>query len=158
MHALDASGIVHGWDNYRIDKFPRLWDWIEGEIQAGRLVISTVALTEVGHVSPECRAWLEGVHIKRHNISPAMLSSALRAKAALGVLDDNYHPNGVDENDLFIIANAETLGATLISNEAIQNALPAVKSRYKIPAVCQQVVRIPCTSFLDYINSSEATF
>lgn len=157
MHCLDASGIVYGWDNYRINKFPRLWDWIEAEMVEGNLIISSVALTEVGHVSPDCHAWLLD-KVQRHGISSVMLSRALSAKAELGVVEDRYHPNGVDENDLLIIASAQAQGAVLISNEAVQNDLPANMARYKIPAVCQHIVHIRCMSFLEYINSSDATF
>lgn len=158
MHSLDASSIVHGWDNYRIDKFPKVWEWLESEMLAGNLVISSTALNEVGHVSPDCRIWLDAVPITTHPVSPQMLSRAVAAKAGLNIIGDSYHVDGVDENDLLIISCAEVLGTPLISNEAIQNQLPQNKARYKIPAVCQHILHVPCISFLDYINSSSSSF
>jgi hypothetical protein len=158
MLVLDASGIVYGWDNYPIGKFPRLWDWIEEKIRSANLVISTVAFTEVSQVSPDCAAWLDSVHIQKHPINGAMLQQSLAFKAALGIVDESYNPNGVDEKDLFIIANAQVLGIPLISNEAIQNNLPQQMAKYKIPAVCDYIAHVECISFLDYINSSSTTF
>lgn len=158
MHSLDASSIVYGWDNYRIDKFPKVWEWLESEIWVGNLVISVTALDEVGHVSPDCRIWLAAVPITTHTITPHMLSKALAAKAGLDITGDNYHADGVDENDLLIIACADVTGTQLISNEAVQNIPPQNKSKYKIPAVCKHVLKVPCISFLEYINSSPNPF
>lgn len=157
MHILDASAIVHGWDNYRVDKFPRLWEWLEGEMHQGNLNISAIALAEVAHVSPDCHAWLNG-KIQIQQINAAMLATTLAYKRALGIDGENYNTHGVDENDLFIVSCAQQLGMSLISNEAVQIALPQSMARYKIPAVCQHIARIDCCDFKAYINSSSAIF
>jgi hypothetical protein len=158
MLVLDASGIVHGWDNYPLVKFPKLWDWIESEIVAGNLLISIVAYTEVTQVSPECASWLDNVNIQKSNITRVMLAQSLAYKAALGVVGEGFHANGVDEKDLMIIANAQVLGFTLISNEAVQNSPPQLMTKYKIPAVCVHIANVKCINFLSYINSANATF
>jgi hypothetical protein len=80
-------------------------------------------------------------------------------KSALGIANDKYHPNGVDENDLLIIAAAKEDGCELISNEARQPALPVVMARYKIPAVCAMpTVKVPCVDFLDVLTRSGKSF
>lgn len=158
MLALDASGIVHGWDNYPLAKFPGLWRWIEGEVSEGGLIISVVAYTEVTEVSPDCAVWLDNAGINKSPISSAMLLDTLSYKEALDIADEAFHVNGVDEKDLMIIANAKAQGAILISNEALQNSLPQLKSKYKIPAVCDQVANVVCISFLKYITSADVTF
>jgi hypothetical protein len=158
MLALDASSIVHGWDNYPIGKFPRLWDWIEGEIVAGNLIISTVAFTEVTQVCPDCAVWLDSVNITQSPITGAMLAESIVYKTALGIVGEAFHPNGVDEKDLMIIANAYLHGITLISNEAVQNNLPQLMAKYKIPAVCDHIAHVNCISFLTFINSATISF
>lgn len=156
MHSLDSSAIVYGWDNYRVSKFPKLWDWLEAEMTGGRLALSSVAYGEIETVSPDCHEWLSD-KINRIPMSQSMLASALAFKNSLGIINDQYK-SGVGENDLFIIANAKEIGATLISNESIQNNLPTILANYRIPAVCQHIAATPCISFLDYINQSAATF
>lgn len=158
MHVIDASSIVHAWDNYPKAKFPKLWEWLESMIAEGELVISSVALDEVGHVASECHAWLMQYEIRVVPISGRMLQTAQQIKAELGVVGDKYDPKGVDENDLFIIACASELHAPLVSNEAVQTSLPGNKAKYKIPAVCTHVLGHSCIDFLTYFSSTDEVF
>lgn len=158
MRLLDASSIVHAWDNYPIEQFPPLWTWLGAEIEAGNLQISAVALGEVHDVSPDCGAWLGAVGVTVVQVEGADLVEANRVKGLLGIANDQYR-SGVDENDLLIIAAARRLGVELISNEALQATLPLVMANYKIPAVCKmQGVGVACSSFLDFIKGSQQIF
>ena len=62
MPVFDASSMMYAWDNYPESQFPPLWNWIESEINNNRLSMPSVAVDEVGHKAPDCKAWL----IKRH--------------------------------------------------------------------------------------------
>jgi hypothetical protein len=135
-----------------------MWTWLGAEIEAGNLQISAVALGEVHDVSPDCGAWLDAVGVTVVQVEGADLVEANRVKTLLEIPNDQYGA-GVDENDLLIIAAAKRLGVELISNEALQATLPANKSRYKIPAVCNmQTVNVACSSFLDFIKGSQQVF
>jgi len=122
VHTLDASSILHAWDNYPLTQFPGLWDWLAGEIQDQRLSIPTVALEEVDHKSPDCATWLKNQDIPRLPMSNAVVQAAKQIKDAVGIQNDKYHPKGVDENDILIIASAQYHGATLVTNEARQSS------------------------------------
>jgi len=136
-----------------------LWDWIADEIAAGRFTISRIALDETGHRSPDCQKWLKAKSIQELPPTQAVVTHALAMKSALGIVNDKYHPNGVDENDLLIIAAAKEDGCELISNEARQPALPVMMVRYKIPAVCSMAtVNVPCVDFLDVLTRSGKSF
>lgn len=58
MQVIDASSIIHAWDNYPIENFPTFWKWIDEGFSAKKLIIPGVAFDEVGHVSPDCYEWL----------------------------------------------------------------------------------------------------
>ena len=132
MYVLDASSIIHAWDNYPILQFPGLWDWIATQITEGRIVIPSVALEEVGHKYEECATWLKDNDIEKVHVSNAIIQDAMRIKALIGVVDDKYHPKGVDENDILIISTALNRRAGLISNEG-RRPRPEIQSKNKIP-------------------------
>ena len=159
MHTLDASSTLHAWDNYPLPQFPGLWDWLAAEMQAQRLSIATVALEEVGHKSPDCAAWLKGQNIRRLPMGNAVLQAAKQIKDDLGIQNDQYHPKGVDENDILIIAAAQYHGTTLVTDEKRQFGKQNEPTKRKIPAVCDLPrVQVAHLNFLDYLKQSQQVF
>jgi hypothetical protein len=159
MQAFDASSMIYAWDNYPLQQFPGLWEWLAREINEQRLLMPSVAFDEVCNKAPECGTWLRASGLGLLAISNAILQDALRIKALLGIVDDNYHAKGVGENDLLIISTARAHGRELVSNESKQNNLPQEIRRCKIPAVCSmRDVAVPCVDFVEYIKRSSAVF
>jgi hypothetical protein len=156
MQAFDASSMIYAWDNYPIGQIPKIWAWIEREIRATRFVMPQVASKQVNDVSPDCGKWLGAVGMTRLPIGQDILTEAMRIKALLGIPGDKYHPDGVDENDLFIIACARHHGCRVVSEEAIQRQLPRKMARYKIPAVCALPgVMVDCINFIGLFKESQ---
>ena len=159
MHMFDASSTIYGWDNYPLAQFPRLWDWIGSQIGAGLVTLSETAHKEVVFKLPDCGKWLQNQGLTIVVNTPAMLQEASQIKTLLNIVGDNYHANGVGENDILIIASAKTMGATLVSDERKQLSLPTDRRRFKIPAVCAHLdPKVPCENFLEYIKSSGQSF
>lgn len=159
MRVLDASSILYAWDNYPLAQFPGLWGWLASEIQTHELAISVVALEEVGHKAPECANWLKTAGVLRLPMSAEVVMAAMSIKQTIGVANDQYHPKGVDENDLLIIAAAKVHGAELITNEARQFGSQVEARKYKIPAVCDiAAVGVVSMNFLEYIQKSKQVF
>ncbi len=159
MHTLDASSIVYAWDNYPIENFPKLWEWLASEANSKKLQICTENFTEVKDVAPDCADWLVEASINRIPVSNVIFFDASRIKNLLGISDDKFHPKGVDQNDLFAIACAKTTNSHLISNEAIQSEEPKEAKKRKIPAVCKmKEVNVGCLDFLAYLRLSKTTF
>ncbi len=158
MH-FDASGIIHAWDNYPIVNFPPFWDWIAEKIKNGDFAICDVAFDEVNHKTPDCSDWLKNKGIRKIGLTDNVLVTASAIKNSLGIIADGYHPRGVDENDLIIIANAFVESDMLLTEESRQPALPTPMSRYKIPAVCGlPTVSVTCQNVVELIRSSGAVF
>ena len=159
MQVLDASAIIHGWDNYPPDQFPKLWEWLAQLMAENELSMASIALEEVGHVSPDCASWLKKeTEINVIDVNNRILKTALSIQNLLGIKNDRYG-GGVDENDIFIIATAASLNATLISNESKQLSLPKLLANYKIPAVCAMpTVGVTCINYLEFLKRSRKIF
>ncbi len=159
MLVFDASSMIYAWDNYPIGQFPGLWEWMATQIEAKQLVMPSVAFEEVGHKAPECGAWLKDNNLEQLAVSGAILQDAMRIKELLGIVGDNYHAKGVDENDILIIATARAHNADLISDEAKQPGIPRKPSRRKIPAVCNMTgITVNCINFIEFIKRSDVIF
>lgn len=158
MQAFDASAIIYAWDNYPLTQFPGMWQWIAVKLADHSIVMPSVALVEVGHVSPDCARWLENNEIYTLAVTDTILQYAVHLKKSLGIIGDQYG-GGVDENDLMIIATARTAQIRLISNEATQPGRPKMMANYKIPAVCAMAdVRVDCISFVEFVKQSKVVF
>lgn len=159
MPVFDTSSVVYAWDNYPIDQFPGLWEWLADQIRNGELVLPYVAFDEVYKKDPDCAGWLKRNNIKILKMTNDIIQMALRIKNMLRIEGDNYHSKGVGENDLFIIATACVHKRELVSDESRQPKLPDVPANYKIPAVCQQrEVSVQCISFIEFIKRSRVVF
>jgi predicted nucleic acid-binding protein len=159
MLVFDASSIIHAWDNYPPDLFPPMWDWLETEVANGNVAIPGVALDEVHKKVPDCGAWLVVADISVLPLTSDVLAESVRIKHLLGIEEDQYHPKGVGENDILIIATARLQGSTLVSDEGRQFKKPDILAKYKIPAVCElRDVGVTCINFLHLIRTSGAVF
>jgi len=159
MQVFDASSMIYAWDNYPVRQFPGLWEWMATQIKEKKLAMPSVAFDEVAHKAPECGQWLKDHDIDLIEISNAILQDAMRIKNLLGIVDDSYHPKGVGENDLLIIATAKKHSADLVSDEERQTTLPQVLGKRKIPAVCvMDEVAVICVNFIEYIKQSDVVF
>ena len=145
LRVFDASSMIYAWDNYPITQFPSLWKWIASQIEQQQLTMPVVAFDEVAHKAPDCGAWLKQQDIELISISNAILQDAVRIKSLIGIVNDNFHPKGVGENDILIIAAAKVEGADLVSDEERQIVSPVEPRKRKIPAVCGlPQVGVPC--------------
>lgn len=110
-------------------------------------------------MSPDCHDWLKENSVGKVGVTAVMVKYAQQIKVALGISNDKYNPNGVDENDILIIATAKAKGTYLISNESKQPNLPKDMKKYKIPAVCAlQSMSVTCLNVAEYIKQSKQVF
>ncbi|MDI3491337.1 MAG: hypothetical protein PWP11_2614 [Thauera sp.] len=158
MQMFDASSMIYAWDNYPIEQFPGLWNWMADRVARGLIQMSEVAVEEVGHKAPECAAWLKNFDMRKLPVTEAILLEAMRFKALLEIEEDRYG-SGVDENDLIIIATAKVNSCELVTNEAFQSSANKQKRNWKIPAVCNMdTVHVEWISYLDYLKRTGAIF
>jgi len=159
MRVIDASSTIFAWDNYPITHFPKLWEWLASEFEAGTLYMPNAAFGEVGHKVPDCQNWLTDCSCQVAPETNQIVQAAYQIKQLLGIQNDQFHPDGVDENDVLIIATAKANGHMLVSNENKQPTLPANMKRLRIPAVCDLTpVGVTCNNFVEYFKASGKVF
>lgn len=159
MRVFDTSSIIHAWDNYPIRQFPGLWQWMADQISEKEVALPTVAYAEVKQRSLECAQWLNEAGTTELPMTNEVFLEAFRIKALVGIEGDDYHRNGVGENDLFIVATARIHKAQLISEEGRQPEPPKNRRKFKIPAVCEMPdVRVVCLNFIEFLKGTDAVF
>lgn len=148
LYNFDASAVIDLWDNYPIQNpvFKDLWDKFTENVENEIFVISDIAIKEVTSeivyekITKDMPRSVDFIKILStisvFEKEPIDLTTAQDIKDLLEIDEDNYHKNGVGENDVLIIAITRRTQAILVSNESRQPNLPIDKSRYKIPAVC----------------------
>ncbi len=134
MKVFDASSLIHAWNNYPFEQFPPFWDWLTNQIDAQEIVIPREALTEVSQISPECHGWLTRNKLQIIEVSNDIANEASRIKRLIGVVNDNYHPKGVDENDIIIISTAKILGVGLVPTRVDRRISPWNRASARSPA------------------------
>jgi len=155
--AFDASAMIHAWDHYPIAQFPRLWEWMKGEVDSQEFAFPRIAMDEIGHKLSECFDWINDCDVRIIAPDNAIVQQAFLIKQGLGIMNDQWHPKGVDENDVMIIASAGVHGAMLVSNEGRQTQLPPQMARFKIPAVCD-AHGVVCVSFIQLVKQAGRVF
>lgn len=160
MYMFDASSVIHGWENYPIENFPGFWEWFALQTTTARFTMSEVAYEEALQKNPDCGVWLKDTgKIETSPLSNSILQSASHIKNLLNIQNDAYHPRGVGENDLFIVATAKQENLALVSEEATQLILPRTLSQYKIPAVCSLPdVNLRCLKLIELIKNENPVF
>jgi hypothetical protein len=159
MQVFDASSMIYAWDHYPLRQFPGLWKWMAAQIKNKKQMMPSVAFEEVASKTPDCGKWLKSHDLEVLQISNVIVQEAMRIKELLGIVGDQYHPKGVGEIDLLIIATSKAQGAELVSDEEKQSTLPLIPSKRKIPAVCLMAgVSLPCINFVEYIKRSDVIF
>ena len=159
LQTFDASSLIHAWDNYPLEQFPPMWRWIAQQIEAKNFTIPQVAFEEVAAKTPELGDWLRSIEIERLPVTAEILQRAFDIKDSLGVIDDAYHPKGVGENDILIVATAAAEKLDLVSNEARQSRVPDIPAKRKIPSVCTMPdVNVRCISFVKLLRGSGEVF
>lgn len=156
-HTLDTSAVLYAWENYPINQFPRLWDWIASEITSNTLSISDVALQETKGKSKDCHSWLKNRNIRSYKIDDPMVKIFENICHSLGITDGRFRGSGVCENDILIIAAAKSKEYILINNENRQPTRPVNIANAKIPLACMLHGVAEC-NVLEYLIKSKKVF
>lgn len=157
-YLLDANTYIQAKNQYYgMDICPAYWDWLDQQFQLG--VIGSVHMigSELRHGNDELAHWVKErpAHFIKHDDPD---SQAIFSKIAQSVMSGNYNPGNRDtflaKADPWIIAKAKSIGATVVTHEAL--AVSNTK-KIKIPNICQQF-GVPCLNTFQFLRELKARF
>ena len=122
---IDASSIIHGWENYPFRQFPGLWKWIATKIEEKTIYMLKENFLEVENKAPDCVAWLAGNNLHIKKLSSTVIEIAKEIQNDLGIEDLRLNIKGVNENDIYLIASAKYEEVDVITNESLTNPTPS---------------------------------
>ena len=148
IYCIDTSALIAAWyERYKPNRFPKLWQNLEGMVIGGRLVSSTLVLRECSKQrSEELHGWLKP--------REAMFISPDEAvQGQVDFIVNNYKglvTAGKEkfQADPFVIALAKVNGHTVITEETGPTSLS------KIPGVCS-AMNVPCLNLMQLIDQED---
>lgn len=155
---LDANTYIQAKNQYYgMDICPAYWDWLDQQFQLGVIASVHMIGTELREGNDELADWVGSrpAHFIK-NDDPE--SQAVFAEIAQSVMAGNYNPGNRDnflaKADPWIIAKAKSIGATVVTHEAL--VAPNTK-KVKIPNICQQF-GVPCLNTFQFLRNLRARF
>ncbi len=147
-YCIDTSALIAAWyERYKPNRFPKLWDQLDGLIKSGRLVSSSLVLRECSKQrSEELHGWLKPREAMFHTPDETV-------QAQVDFIVNSYQglvSAGKEkfQADPFVIALAKAAGHTGITEETGPASLA------KIPGVCA-AMKVPCLNLMQLIDQED---
>lgn len=149
VYCIDTSALIAAWyERYKPKRFPKLWDQFDALISEGRMVSSTLVLTECEKRSPELYDWLKersDMFIAPDEYIQKNVQHVLNKYQGLVMAGKEKFAA-----DSFVIATATYHGHTVVTEETGPNSLR------KIPGVCQDM-GIPFCNLMQLFDAEDWT-
>ncbi len=147
-YSLDTSSLIRAWhEAYPIDVAPTFWDHLQKTFAAQRAMISEEVLRETSKRSSDLHAWLKQ-HGNVIDLDDEQQQCCLTLLAKHPLMAKNR--KGADAADPWVIALAQSTGATVVSEESLVDS----EKRPKIPGICAQEL-LPCINLLAFMRANQ---
>jgi hypothetical protein len=148
IYCIDTSALIAAWyERYKPNRFPKLWDQLDGLFTFGRLVSSTLVLRECSKQrSEELHGWLkprEPMFITPDEAVQGQVDHIVNTYTGLVKAGKEKF-----QADPFVIALAKVAGYTVVTEET------GVGNLGKIPGVCN-VMKVPCINLMQLIDAED---
>jgi hypothetical protein len=158
MYLLDANVFIDAKNRYfAFDIVPAFWDWLVAQHQAGKAFTVQAVYDEVIGGGDDLAAWMKSQPAS-FRLAPTAADSASLAGVSTWAQTYGFKAAAVSEflqsADYFIVAQALTLGHTVVTHETPD---PAAKKRVKIPDACV-AVGVAWVSPFTWLRSEGAKF
>lgn len=140
MYLLDSNVFIDAKNRYfAFDIVPAFWDWLVGQHQAGNAFTAQAVYDEIVGGGDDLAAWMKAQPAS-FRLAPGSADSVGLAAVSAWANSVGFKPAAVSDflasADYFIVAQALTLGYTVVTHETPD---PASRKRVKIPDACSAV-------------------
>lgn len=158
MYLLDANVFIDAKNRYfAFDIVPAFWDWLIAQHQAGVVFTVQAVYDEIVGGADDLAAWMKA-QPSSFRIAPNSSDSASLATVSTWVNGAGFKAAAVSDflaaADYFIVAQALTLGYTVVTHETPD---PASRRRVKIPDACS-AAGVACIDPFTWLRNLKARF
>lgn len=157
-YLLDANTYIQAKNQYYgMDICPAYWDWLGQQFERGVIASVNMVSRELRDGNDELAKWVRDRpgHFIANDDEP---TQSIFADIVQSVMGGDYNAGNRDsflaKADPWIIANAQTLGATIVTHEAV--VAPNAR-KVKIPNICQQF-DVSCLNTFQFLRELKARF
>lgn len=159
IYLLDSNAYLEAKQRYyRFNICPGFWHWLTRQSDAEKLLSVEPVLDELKYYGDELSTWARDHADFFAPVDDENTQKCFAEVAELIESDDTFQARHkasfLDAADPWLIAKAQTLGATLVTHE--QLAAPN-STKVKIPNICREFDVPYCDTF-DLLESSDALF
>jgi len=158
MYLLDANTYIQAKNHhYQMNVVPGFWQWLDVKFEEGYVASVGMVSTELKTYGDELSDWVRS----RSNHFYTESDDATQNKfieIAQFLAAGDYNEANRDEflagADPWLIAKAKTMGATVVSHEAM---VPANSKKVKVPNICREF-EVSCIDAFALLRVLEAKF
>lgn len=157
-YLLDANTYIQAKNQYYgMDICPAYWDWLDQQFQFGAVASINMIAKELKDGNDELASWVKErpAHFMPNDDRD---TQSVFAQIAQAVATGDYNPGNRDtflaKADPWIIAKAKTIGATIVTHEALA---AANTKKVKVPNICLQF-GVPCMNTFQFLRELKARF
>jgi hypothetical protein len=142
---------------YGMDICPAYWDWLDQQFQQGTVASIDIIGKELKDGNDELAEWARArpQHFIKNDDAD---TQSILTEIVQAVVAGDYNPanrdNFLAKADPWIIAKAKTIGATVVTHEAL---VALNTKKVKIPNICQQF-NVPCLNTFQFLRELNARF
>lgn len=142
---------------YGMDICPAYWDWLDYQFQLGLVASVQMIGKELKDGHDELAAWAKARpehFIDNDDTETQSVFSEIVQSVATGDYNAGNRDNFLAKADPWLIAKAKTLGATVVTHEAL---LAPNTKKVKVPNICRQF-GVPCLDTFQFLRELNARF
>ncbi|CAN8140837.1 conserved hypothetical protein [uncultured Thiomicrorhabdus sp.] len=157
-YLLDSNTYIQAKNQYYgMDICPAYWEWLDQQFELGELGSIDMIGRELKDGNDELAEWAKerpGHFVANDDEATQQVFSEIVTSVMAGDYNAGNRDNFLAKADPWIIAKAKSIGATVVSHEALLT--PGTK-KVKIPNICQEF-EVRCISTFQLLRELRAKF
>lgn len=157
-YLLDSNTYIQAKNQYYgMDICPAYWDWLDKQFASGELGSIDMIGRELKDGNDELAQWAKD-RPKHFVANDDEATQKVFTEIVTSVMNGSYNSGNRDnflaKADPWIIAKAKSIGATVVTHEAV---VSSAKKVVKIPNICHEF-EVPCISTFQLLRDLQAKF